>query len=910
MQNEPSYREKGRAVFLAAIMIVSVVAMSAAFAGSAVAYDQSNYSVDIDDDTIDEDATEDRTITVSNEEVDPADEVDVTITVDGATSVDESVTIDHEDSETWNVEFDASGMTDSDTIEWSVALDDGEGSTWESGVQTVTVEEPESGEEESGVGHLYSDDGPTWEDENDVSTVYIGQEITLEDAAFGDTVSAVILYEGPESLDNPDHETSIEATDGTAVFDTSDLETGEAYHFDADGSHFDGEEFWTAEEELDVDFSVNTVPQDDGTEIEVNSDRDYQHLNITSEDFDAGDLDDYIDYGETGTDQLVDSDNEILTLTDVADGAEFEIEFEDVDPGVYEFEFETTDSLAWDNATIEVTDEDTAVNFAEDPVGERGDMIEIVLEPEHTEEGAIQVGDIDEENYQASTGFSLDTPNADEIVILFDTNDPADPWNVPEEYEDEYDLTLVDDQADVGWVDDPEAEDNLVLGVYDYEMTAGTEHDDGANAVAEDSETDTTFLSVTEPETISDVVLERAPADTNFNNADDLAEAQEDDLLSSGDIVADGDELILTLEDFGMSGAVDGASDAHDVFEHAGMNITLEEQDPGPNVAPQVWTTHDDYGTLDDYDGQLVTSTVISDFNEYDGDLVLVIDYDATDLEYGEYELIFEANENSIFVDDADDTIEFETSFELEEPELDLHPNNAEIPNSDSAEVTGMTNIAPGNDVDTGANSPGNFTAAADAVVQNDGTFTAVYDFSEYEAGTPFELDAEADENAYTTRGDAQDDMDAVLVDAEDPLINLNADAPGEVEPGDAAALDVTVSNDGGSGDDVDITVTIDGEDVEDTTVTLDAGEEWSESFDFDTAEEGDINWDVTAGDNSDSGTLTVAEEEEVVDDDDDDTTDDDDDDDDDEDGTPGFGVAVAVVALLAAAMLALRRQD
>jgi len=36
-QNETSYREKGRAVVLAALMVLSVVAMSAAFAGGAAA---------------------------------------------------------------------------------------------------------------------------------------------------------------------------------------------------------------------------------------------------------------------------------------------------------------------------------------------------------------------------------------------------------------------------------------------------------------------------------------------------------------------------------------------------------------------------------------------------------------------------------------------------------------------------------------------------------------------------------------------------------------------------------------------------------------------------------------------------------------------------------------------------------
>ncbi|SDR12175.1 BGTF surface domain-containing protein [Natronobacterium texcoconense] len=965
MTSEPSYREKGRAVFLAAIMIVSVVAMSAAFAGSAAATPDGNVviddidapaTVDVDDQgtvTVEIDNTEDAAhdvyahIEIGGETVEADDGVEY----DGSGAAEVALAAEGDDSITYTdvIDEDSPGDVNIDVELWETAGDDG--SDFDTDSETVTVEDPDAFDEEQ----AYDDAGPVWIDEAG-DNAYIGQEITIMSEEFADDegpdnddVSAVILYEGPASLSGDDrtHEASIEIQEDDdhphpyGTFETDELEPGEAYHFhvdeDEDTYDFHGDEFWTAEEDLAVDFGVNTVPQDDDADIEFATDRDDMFVNVTSEDFDGDDLEEYvIDEGDFTNVEAYDDD--ALTLEGVDDGDALELEFEDVEPDVYEFEFESTDSLAWDNATIEVTDEDTAVHFGEDPIGQQGDMVEIVIEPDHTETGVVQVGDYDEENYQSTVEFDIDTPDADEIGLLFDTNDPHDPWTKPEEYQDEYDLTIENDPEDdtfVGWEED---DDNYVLGIYDYEMTAGTEYEEDADdtpdgyvgAVDSEHETDTTFLSVTEPETISDMVLERAPHDTGFDDAEDLEEAYEDDLLTDGTEAAYGDELVLTLEDFGMSGLIEGSADSEDVFEDtAGINITIEEEDPGPNQDAAWWTTYEGVENLDDYEASadegdvegIELSNVISDIEEYDDDLVLVIDYDDYDmpgdrssetsgLDYGEYDLTFEATDDSIFVDDDEDAIEFETNFELEEPEVDLLPENDEVPNSDSAEVTGITNVAPGNDIDTDANSPGNFTDAADAVVQDDGTFTAVYDFSEYDAGTPFEIEAETDENAYDDHeGDNGDDMDSILVDAGDPLISLNADAPGEVEPGDAAALDVTVSNDGGASDDVDITVTIDGEDEEDTTVTLDAdGDTWSESFDFDTAEEGDINWDVTAGDNSDSGTLTVAEEEEVVDDDDDET--DDDETDDDEDGTPGFGVAVAVVALLAAAMLALRRQD
>ncbi|WP_244510235.1 BGTF surface domain-containing protein [Natronobacterium texcoconense] len=767
---------------------------------------------------------------------------------------------------------------------------------------TAVAEDPEG----ETLDQAYDAAGPTWTD-GDVETVYIGQEITIEDESLA-SESSVILYEGPASLDDPERAASIqihhdqEEDRHWGEFETADLEPGEAYHFVAGDSEFDEKEFWTAEEELDVEFEVNTVTQDDTVDLEFDSERDVQHLNVTSEEFDGGELDDLFNYTDEWQNDYTD---DVLTLENVSAGEDIEVDFDDIEPGDYEFEFETTDSLAWDNATIEVVDDDASVDFADDIGGERGDVIDITLDLEHVQTGAVQIGDFDEDNFQAAAHFDVDDYSADEITLRFDTyapNDGEDSWSVHPDDADEYDAEILEGYTAINF------EEGEPLGVHDYEIIAGTSYDEGDAethaGVEEDSETDTSFFSVFEPEPVSNVDFEIAPAGTDLGDYDEYDEAY----MTSSSEVAYHDELVVTIEDFGLSGAVDGMTtdDVGEMLEEAGMEITVEEQDPGPNVDPKVWST------AAEGDEAIDVSAVYTDLEYYDGDLVATLDYtEADEFDVGGYDLTLEISEDSMFADDEDEEIEIESSFEVVEPELDLHPDNDEIPNSDEAEVIGTTTVAPGSDISTGASSAGNFTDGADAVVDDDRTFTAVYDFSDYEAGIEFDLEAEHDDSSEFGEfaGDLEDDMSSVLVDAEDPLINLNADAPDEVEPGEDAALDVTVSNDGGAADDVDVVVTLDGEELTDETITLDAGDTWSESFDFDTAEEGDIDWDVTAGDESDSGTLTVAEEEEEPEPEPE-PEDDDDDDDGDEDGTPGFGVAVAVVALLAAAMLALRRQD
>ncbi|MGQ3414255.1 PGF-CTERM sorting domain-containing protein, partial [Natrinema sp. LN54] len=117
----------------------------------------------------------------------------------------------------------------------------------------------------------------------------------------------------------------------------------------------------------------------------------------------------------------------------------------------------------------------------------------------------------------------------------------------------------------------------------------------------------------------------------------------------------------------------------------------------------------------------------------------------------------------------------------------------------------------------------------------------------------------------------------------------------------------------------------IDGEVVDEQELEVASGDSFEESYDFDTSATADIDWEVTYGDTTESGTLHVVEDSgsdsgnesdsgtDSSGDSDSDSSGDSDDSgssDDGDDGTPGFGVGVALVALLGAAMLALRRQN
>ncbi|GAB3669362.1 BGTF surface domain-containing protein [Halopiger thermotolerans] len=841
-----SYRKKGRAVFLAAIMVLSVVAMSVAFAGAGAADDPSQ-----------------------------PDSIG-----------DAGPTYNH-------------------------------GST----------------------GELNNED------------VWIGQEVTLqvEDKSF----TSLQIRQGStyNSDDSVVIENRVDNDADEVTFDSSKLEAGNPYNLYLTGanSSWDKKVFWVESENLNTEFTSSTVTQEGSVNVSLESDRANQWVNVSADGIDDGDLAGIFSDADSNIDSVKnpDEDDGVVTLNVTGvpsdDSVEFGADFSEIDAGEYEFDFETTDSLAADNATIEVIQDDAEVSFEGDANGEQGEIIDITVSTKYVDSGAVQIGDVEDDNFQAATEFEINEDDLNQITLQFNTNAPnntgaKDAWSLHPKHED-HDIELSNKAVNASALDQYEP-----LGAYEYEMEAGTDLntssklDSTDNYYINDADvTDTAFFNVNEPSPVGDVSTQVAPAGDSIEGFDNF----NDTTVTNSDVVADGDHLLLNLKSFDQSGLVDSWSNGDSVGEDLGnqsINITVEEQDPGPNVDAQVWSTNPDQ-VGSDADHLIHANVTYTDVSEYNGNLVLALNYEKAGLEAGEsYDLTYSVSENSPYVDSEDEEIEIEDSFTVEEPELEWDSSAEEVPNSENAEVTGTTNVAPGSEINTNARSSGNFTDSEEAIVAEDGTFTATYDFSEYDAGINFDLTATHAERSteFSDYKDAlQDKIEATLVEAGQPNFSLETSAPEEVKVGADATLDVTVTNTGDTEGEVPIGVEIGGETVTDENATLGAGEEWSESFSFNTSEAGDIEWGVTAGDESASGTLTVAEEKK-----DDSGTDDSGSEDSGSsdsgsedsgssdsgsedsgsedsgsedsgsDGTPGFGVAVATIALLAAAMLALRRQD
>ncbi|ELY68803.1 BGTF surface domain-containing protein [Natronobacterium gregoryi] len=565
------------------------------------------------------------------------------------------------------------------------------------------------------------------------------------------------------------------------------------------------------------------------------------------------------------------------------------------------------DGAAESNAT-----ENASIEFVEDASGESGDVIDVPISLEHADAGYVQLVDYDGGQFKAVTGFETDGNSVGEAILQFNTYAPADEasWNVHGDYED--DVSLTETRYATAPADERLAAD-------EYGMVAGLQLDDTYETPVIESgyDTDTSTVTVDEPTPPTNITTSIAPIDADLEGKDEYRDAT----ITNRSAVAAGDSLLVTVEDFGYSGLVrefDGGESLDEELGGEMVELTIVEQVGWWYVESRVWSTDSDVSAPDD-DVYHVDATVVStDYERYDGDLMLELEYDDTEhpLDVGGYDLQYAVDENSSLVDNE---VELETEFEVVEPTLEWTEDAKAVSNDANATVTGTTNIAPGSSITTSARAADAFTAAADAVVEADGSFTAGYDFSEYEHGLEFELQAYPDaQTAYEADGALMDEVSSVLASVLSASIDLDVDAPAEVEAGDAASLGVTVENEGNESVDVDITVVIDDEEVEDTTVSLEAGERWLDRFVVDTDGGSDVEWLVAAGDVSDSDTLQIVgeDDDEPLDVDADeateaDTADVDDEwsdpaEDEDEDEMPGFGAAVAVLALLVTAGAAL----
>ena len=898
MTNETTYREKGRSLFLAAMLVLSVVAASAAFAGGAVA-----------------------------------------------------------------------ATTNSDNY----------------------------------------DEGPLFDDAAELDNtgeVWIGQNFSVDTTTTVDGTDETYDVELREGLNPDDDDAEVVVSDsaddqGIVSFETDDLEANRNYHLNyigADGN-VDAPTFEAFEEEYDVEFSSSTVAEEGEADIDFDSERDTQTVNVTSDEYDGEELFNlfegssnydglYTDADQTGnidgtalSDGDLHTDEDVLTIVGLDQGdtaltADFSAESAS-EGDELTFDFESTDSLASDNATVEVTDSAEEREFTDVDSIEEGDKGNITLDVGNSEAAAFSFGSTADNHVVNMTLEDFDD-DSDEVILEYNTNNAGSSSDsVTEGYSgpDTSGADTVEATAeDQGWTAHnatithfytqtgldagetlPASSWDLEVGAHGQAVDSLTDENtiDSAEFVASGDDYGT--FSISERSAPSEAVTETAPGGDNAHSFDDYQDAtvSETDTIAAVD-EDNGDSLFLTVDDYNANGSVSDLADQFDtngdkfnsqdgdvgatLFEETGISIELVKQDSGAISSDAEWNSSYDADSSvvsDGYekpDTDLDVDLLSAEDGDYNGNLIFEIDYqeaiDNDNLEVGEsYDVNFNVSESESSLTDEDYSSSSEIS--IEEPEVEWEEVD-ELPANAEATATGTTNVAPGSDIITKADSPGDeggFIKDDDANV-SDGTFEAVFDLENEQVGSMFDLTAEG------PFGEADDEVEDVeLVESTDDGDDNESDEEGlgvsasadDITVGDTAEFDVTVENYEDANTTADLTLeNADGEEVDTGSVDVNADDDASATLSASDLSEGDHTFTVTADDgefdDSAEVSLTVNPEDDGSEDEDtgsedtgsEDTGSEDGDDgeDDDSSSVPGFGVAVALVALLSAAMLALRKQD
>ncbi|PSQ57688.1 PGF-CTERM sorting domain-containing protein [Halobacteriales archaeon SW_8_68_21] len=745
---------------------------------------------------------------------------------------------------------------------------------------------------------------------------------------------------------------------GEYVIDTGGFETG-SYILRGPGiEDEDATEFEVTVQSLTTDFADDTVDNDGDTtvDLEVDSDRGTYTIEVTSDDF-AYDDEDLEQIFDESFETNVNEGDEVFELVDVTDD-DYATNFSGVDAGNYSFDFDVTDTDAADTGSVTVNDVgDGELNIDPSSItDQQGDVVPITVSAsEAATSGELVIGNEEDVGYQANVTIT-DFGDDDEVTVYFNTYAAGNATefgagNVV--YLDEDDL---DEDANIDFTENNETDIDNQLDTGDYELAVSTQSDNPSDTLNSPDNVGTLFV---EERSTGEDVNTWTVSDTvagDIVDADDSVEALNERVgenLTQSDSIANGDQVVHQIEASGLTGILEatGADGDTSQFTQAlndsdseGISLRLRETraSAGPNEDLRMVNVSSTSGVNVVVDDEADVLYVIVDTDtisfEEEGDIESgeEVELDARLRIEDERLLNFNRVEQSN--DDVDEVSDIHESatgtYDIAEPTASFEQDPYNVSNAEGQVVTGSSNLAVENEVTLRVRSSGDtrpaFSKSDTVDVAADGSFETELDFSEQAVG---------DEYTITARNNLFEnpEVDGTVVESVDEGGNATFEVSG-LEPaeatataGDSVTVSATIENTGDSEVTQTVALTLDGDDLDTTEVTLAGGNSTTVEFTADTSglEAGDYTHGVATDDDEATGTLTIeaaggddggddsAGDDSSGDDSsgddssgDDSAGDDSSGDDSTDDGTPGFGALVALVALIAAALLATRRND
>lgn len=507
------------------------------------------------------------------------------------------------------------------------------------------------------------------------------------------------------------------------VYDTADIETGQKYDITV-GSNTTG-------------FYLNTL------ELAVEADE----TNLTEQDDIVASVT-TIRGGATAEATLLDGDDnavdKMVKELDGGDPVEFNFGTHSAGDGPYTVEVTENESgITTSSEEIHVTDpSDGEVNFAESVVvDERGDVAEITYRLSGTSDGFVVIGDEDESNY-AVEGHITDSDGDGAVTVQFNSYLAGVP-NSGNASVAASDVLSVSGDDEITAVRERGSFERanvsveaLDAGDYDLRVAAGTTDSDTSDSVG------TLRL---EERSAAGVDSWVAPRDVDLTDGDIGMYDRIGATLTQTDEIAEGDVVVHRLDVSGIEGVLDYRTDV------AGASNT---------TAAFLQARGDDGAftfSVDRTNGPANTEAESLRLNN--SNVVVVADasndtyfaaVELADTSYGSGAAISEDHEvTAAFglsnrADLTDDDAEADYTITERDAEFDTADGLVTVEAAQSQAVTGTTTIAPGSEVEVlldsqRTDSP--FIRRPAATVTSSGTFTASVDMSEYAAGTNYSVE-------------------------------------------------------------------------------------------------------------------------------------------------------------------------
>jgi len=601
------------------------------------------------------------------------------------------------------------------------------------------------------------------------------------------------------SADDTDNSPSIEIegdsvvlsdtyADNSEVYtvDTSDLDTGEDYTIEVANND---EGIFTVSDlnlEVNIDDDVGDGANIDDTDtlaVNVSTNRGGQPANATLYNEDD-------DKVATQIKNLQGNNNVVFDFgNQSADDSPYYVRVTDNQTGV------TAES---DQINVSESDDGDASFETSTVQDEVGDVVNITVQVDNTEDAVINIGDQNDDNYYIQ-GQLEDDDGDGEVTVQFNSYTAGDHSNstvlsVP----GDDDIDNIEEGGD--YTRGGLSGDTLESGSYSMNVTAGTTPD-----VTSPDTVGTMRLSDNSVESIQTWV---APSDADIDDDDVDVYDRIGANLTQSDRIAAEDVVVHQIQASGIEGAIEyededgGASGTTEAFAQAfdtdgdssstgtaGLTLYLNRSDVGANADPDPvnFSAGDPLTVVDDPDNNTYFVAVDTSDVEFTNSGDTIVDEEDTRLN-----ATFAIREGPLSDDQKSTSALYRTA--ERNAELDLDDDGfVTVQAAAGQEVTGDTNVAPGSELEVEMESESEanpFVIRPEATVGPNGTYTATGDFSDYSAGTNFSvqtLDVDGDE-------DFSDEEDGRIVEAATATVSIND----QESDGSEVVVDSAQLSDGG----------------------------------------------------------------------------------------------------------------